>query len=78
VYMPQPPGYEDHNLLNYVCKLDKTLYGLKQAPRVWYSTLSTKLCELGFKSSNKEILHSFISTRIILLFLCLFMWMISL
>jgi hypothetical protein len=29
VYMRQPSGYEDKNMSNYVCKLDKALYGLK-------------------------------------------------
>jgi hypothetical protein len=33
VYMRQPPGYEDKNWPQYICKLDKALYGLKQAPR---------------------------------------------
>ena len=33
VYMRQPPGYEDANAPQYICKLDKALYGLKQAPR---------------------------------------------
>jgi hypothetical protein len=31
VHMWQPPGLEDANRQNYVCKLDKALYGLKQA-----------------------------------------------
>lgn len=54
VYMRQPPGYENAKTPNYVCKLDKALYGLKQAPRAWYSRLSGKLYELGFKSSKAD------------------------
>jgi len=52
--MKQPPGYEDKSSPNYICKLDKALYRLKQAPRAWYSRLSTKLQELGFKSSKAD------------------------
>lgn len=54
VYMRQPPGYEQTNYPNYVCKLNKALYGLKQAPRAWYARLSTKLHELGFISSKSD------------------------
>jgi histone deacetylase 1/2 len=54
VYMKQPPGFEDHNKPHHVCKLDKALYGLKQAPRAWYSRLSSKLIELGFRSSKSD------------------------
>nr|GEW00021.1 putative retrotransposon protein [Tanacetum cinerariifolium] len=36
VYVQLPPGFENSEFLNYVCKLDKALYGLKQAPRAWY------------------------------------------
>ncbi|GJY13746.1 retrovirus-related pol polyprotein from transposon TNT 1-94 [Tanacetum coccineum] len=32
VYVKQPPGFENSEFPNYVCKLDKALYGLKQAP----------------------------------------------
>jgi hypothetical protein len=54
VYMRQPPGYEDKEHPDYVCKLDKALYGLKQAPRAWFSRLSEKLVELGFKGSKAD------------------------
>jgi histone deacetylase 1/2 len=54
VYMRQPPGYEDKSRKGYICKLDKALYGLKQAPRAWYSRLSSKLCQLGFKASKAD------------------------
>nr|GEV95958.1 hypothetical protein [Tanacetum cinerariifolium] len=32
VYLQQPPGFENNEFPNHVCKLDKALYGLKQAP----------------------------------------------
>nr|GEV63620.1 retrovirus-related Pol polyprotein from transposon TNT 1-94 [Tanacetum cinerariifolium] len=32
-YIKQPPGFENSEFPDYVCKLDKALYGLKQAPR---------------------------------------------
>jgi histone deacetylase 1/2 len=54
VYMKQPPGFEDHNKLHHVCKLDKALYGSKQALRAWYSRLNSKLIEFGFKSSKSD------------------------
>jgi histone deacetylase 1/2 len=54
VYMRQPPGFENPDVPNYICKLDKALYGLKQAPRAWYSRLSTKLCDLGFVPSKTD------------------------
>jgi histone deacetylase 1/2 len=54
VYMKQPPGYENKNRPNYLCKLDKALYGLKQAPRAWYHRLSVKLQDLGFKPSKGD------------------------
>jgi hypothetical protein len=54
VYTHQPPGYEDKDRPNYVCKLNKALYGLKQAPRGWYARLSAKLLQLGFRISKPD------------------------
>ena len=54
VYMRQPPGFENANSPNSICKLDKAIYGLKQAPRAWYSKLSSKLIDLGFKMSKSD------------------------
>ena len=48
--MRQPPGFENTKSPSFVCKLDKAIYGLKQAPRAWYSRLSSKLIDLGFKA----------------------------
>ncbi|GJV03490.1 retrovirus-related pol polyprotein from transposon TNT 1-94 [Tanacetum coccineum] len=48
VYVKQPPGFENSEFPDYVCKLDKALYGLKQAPRAWYETLSTFLIQNKF------------------------------
>jgi hypothetical protein len=52
--MRQPPGFENTQVPNFVCKLDKALYGLKQAPRAWYSRLSAKLQALGFLPSRAD------------------------
>jgi histone deacetylase 1/2 len=54
VYMKQPPGFENPNAPKYICRLDKALYGLKQAPRAWYSRLSTKLQDFGFRPSQAD------------------------
>jgi histone deacetylase 1/2 len=54
VYMRQPPGCEDKAKPGYVCNLDKALYGLKQSPHAWYSQLSKKLVDLGFKPSKPD------------------------
>jgi hypothetical protein len=55
VYMRQPPGFESETNPNFACKLDKAIYGLKQVPRVWYSRLSSKLIDLGFKASKSDM-----------------------
>ena len=54
VYMQQPPGFEDSQRPQYVCRLQKAIYGLKQSPRAWFSWLSDKLFQLGFRSSKAD------------------------
>ena len=63
VYMKQPPGYTNSSFPNYVCKLDKSIYGLKQAPRAWYSRLSNKLHELGFRGSKADTSFVLLQSR---------------
>ena len=48
VYVKQPPGFEDHTLLDHVLNLEKALYGLKQETRAWYDRLSPFLLENSF------------------------------
>jgi len=54
VYVRQHPGFENHNFLNHVFKLDKTLYGSKQVPRAWYARLSKFLIDNGFQRSKVD------------------------
>ena len=54
VYVEQHPGFESHEFLNHVYKLNKTLYGLKQAPRAWYERLSTFLLENKFTRGSVD------------------------
>nr|GEU98510.1 hypothetical protein [Tanacetum cinerariifolium] len=48
VYICQPPGFEDPDFPDRVCKEEKASYGLHQALRAWYETLSTYLLDNGF------------------------------
>nr|GEW35923.1 retrovirus-related Pol polyprotein from transposon TNT 1-94 [Tanacetum cinerariifolium] len=48
VYVNQPEGFIDPDLLTHVYHLKKALYGLKQAPRAWYNTLSRFLLDNKF------------------------------
>lgn len=54
VYMRQPPGFEDKDHPEYVCKLHKALYGLTQSPRAWFDKLSSYIIEFGFKCSTRD------------------------
>ena len=72
VYMRQPPGYESQKCPQYVCKLDKALYGLKQVPRAWYSRLSMKLQDLGFKSSKADTSLFFYNKGSLMMFLLVY------
>nr|AAT85031.1 putative polyprotein [Oryza sativa Japonica Group]ABF96679.1 retrotransposon protein, putative, Ty1-copia subclass [Oryza sativa Japonica Group] len=72
VYMKQPPGYENPSTPDYVCKLDKALYGLKQAPRAWYSRLSGKLHDLGFKGSKADTSLFFYNKGSLTIFLLIY------
>nr|GEZ09687.1 ribonuclease H-like domain, reverse transcriptase, RNA-dependent DNA polymerase [Tanacetum cinerariifolium] len=49
VYVCQPPGFEDPDILDRVYKVEKALYGLHQAPKTWYETLSTYLLGNGLQ-----------------------------
>ncbi|GJV96615.1 putative ribonuclease H-like domain-containing protein [Tanacetum coccineum] len=52
VYVCQPPGFEDPDFPDRVCKVEKALYGLHQAPRACYETLSTYLLDTGFQKGK--------------------------
>ena len=54
VYMDQPPGYEDLDHPNHVCKLKKALYGLKQAPRAWHERIAQYLVTIGFVMADAD------------------------
>jgi hypothetical protein len=54
VYVEQPPGFEDEQYPDHVCKLSKALYGLKQAPRAWYECLRDFLIANAFKVGKAD------------------------
>lgn len=49
VFMVQPPGFEDKEKPEYVCRLKKAIYGLKQTPRAWFDKFSNFLLRFGFQ-----------------------------
>ena len=72
VYMRQPPGFENGSKPHHVCKFDKALYGLKQAPRAWYSRLSAKLQQLGFKPSRGDTSLFFFKKGKVMIFMLIY------
>jgi hypothetical protein len=50
----KPPGFEDEQYPDHVCKLSKALYGLKQAPRAWYECLRDFLIANAFKFGKAD------------------------
>ena len=54
VYLDQPPGYEDMDHPDYVCRLRKALYGLKQAPRAWHDKIAEYLVTIGFHMASAD------------------------
>ena len=51
VYMSVPEGVDMSPSISQPCvKLNRALYGLKQSGREWYTTLTTALSRIGFKT----------------------------
>ena len=48
------------------------LYGLKQAPRAWYSRLSAKLQQLGFKPSKADVSLFYLNKGGVIMFLLIY------
>jgi histone deacetylase 1/2 len=54
IFMEQPPGFEDPQHPDFVCKINRSLYGLKQAPRQWNLKLHNVLLSLGLCQSAHD------------------------
>ena len=54
IYMKQPPGHEDSEFRDHVCRLLRALYGLKQAGRAWHKMLIKFLIAHGYKQTVKD------------------------
>ena len=47
-FLKQPPGYEDTERPNAVCRLIKSIYGLRSSPLIWLNELRSTLRACGF------------------------------
>lgn len=54
IYMAQPPGFQDNQFPQHVCKLNRSIYGLKQAPKAWFDILSSFLLHIGFHCCHSD------------------------
>ena len=49
-----PPGYENRQDANKVCKLKKSLYGLKQSLRAWFGKFTHVLRQCDYSKSQAD------------------------
>ncbi|GKB03771.1 retrovirus-related pol polyprotein from transposon TNT 1-94 [Tanacetum coccineum] len=63
VYVCQPPGFEDPNFPDRICKVEKALYRLHQAPRAWHKgdilLDQVYVDDIIFGSTKKELCIEF-------------------
>jgi Reverse transcriptase (RNA-dependent DNA polymerase) len=52
--MTIPPGHNEEENTNLICRLKKLIYGLKQSPRAWYEKLSSHLISCGFMANKAD------------------------
>ena len=59
-----PPGFDNDQGANKVCKLKKSLYGLKQSPRTWFGKFTNVFKRCDYEQSQADPTHfSNISTQ---------------
>jgi hypothetical protein len=56
-YMQQPPGFEDPDHPDHVCRLYKSIYGLKSSSRLFYLMLRDHLVGPKIKAQQSETDH---------------------
>lgn len=70
VFMSQPSGFIDQQLLTHVCKSKKAIYGLKKAPCAWYQEFKQFLFATDFTDSQTDTSPFVLTTmRLIMFFL---------